>query len=194
MANLGLTVKGGGHYDETQWYNNVVRTSAMHDWWVAKESWKDMLDALSKVQFDVINSRRAIAEIIINLKRDLPAALDRRFAGSTGTLGAANYREAPLFVRLDGAARAHLTALARIGDQPSTSRDLELYRGKATVQQPASANPPAIKDIQPLRDGALHLTWDLKDLVVSDPPIYDRLTFEEQFHLVWYERVPVVQQ
>ncbi|CAA86469.1 beta-A protein [Lychnis ringspot virus] len=191
MANLGLTVKGGGHYDEDQWNSNIIDSKVIYDWWISLDSWHSLISTLSKVQTDVVSSRRAIADLIDGVKKDLPAALDRRFAGSQGVLGAANYRAPPLFVRLDSAMRANLIAIARMGDQPFLSRDQELSRNRpntGTNQQPSNAL--VARDVQPLRDSALHFTYDLKDLVTSDPPVFDRRSFEAKFQLNWVARAP----
>nr|ATO98264.1 coat protein [Lychnis ringspot virus] len=150
MANLGLTVKGGGHYDEDQWNSNIIDSKVIYDWWISLDSWHSLISTLSKVQTDVVSSRRAIADLIDGVKKDLPAALDRRFAGSQ--------------------------ELSR--NRPNTG----------TNQQPSNAL--VARDVQPLRDSALHFTYDLKDLVTSDPPVFDRRSFEAKFQLNWVARAP----
>nr|AZL87780.1 beta a protein [Lychnis ringspot virus]UZP17244.1 coat protein [Lychnis ringspot virus] len=191
MANLGLTLKGGGYYNEDQWNSNIIDSKVIYDWWISLECWHALISTLSKVQTDVVSSRRAIADLVDGVKKDLPAAIDRRFAGPQGVLGAANYRAPPLFVRLDSAMRANLIAIARMGDQPMQSRDAELSRNRpnsANGQQ--SSTSLVTRDVQPLRDSALHFTYDLKDLVTSDPPVFDRRSFESTFQLTWVTRAP----
>nr|QXV86381.1 beta-A protein [Virgaviridae sp.] len=87
--------------------------------------------------------------------------------------------------------RANLIAIARMGDQPVQSRDQELSRNRSNSGlNPPTSNALVTRDVQPLRDSALHFTYDLKDLVTSDPPVFDRRSFEATFQLYWVVRTP----
>lgn len=193
MANIAMTVKGGGHYDEAQWRNQIVLGGALSDWWIHEPAWKQLQDGLRTVQFDVHASRRAIGDMITAVAKDLPAAVDRRFAGPRGIIGNLNYQSAPVYYRLGRSAVMILTELARASDQPSGSRDIELMRprpGAATTgaaAQGAGQHLPLIKDVQPLRDGSYAYTNLLKNLLNENPMLYDRDTFELNYALDWIQ-------
>nr|AUW36681.1 beta a protein [Barley stripe mosaic virus]AUW36689.1 beta a protein [Barley stripe mosaic virus] len=190
MPNVSLTAKGGGHYNEDQWDTQVVEAGVFDDWWVHVEAWNKFLDNLRGINFSVASSRSQVAEYLAALDRDLPADVDRRFAGARGQIGLPNYLPAPKFFRLDKRTIAELTRLSRLTDQPHNNRDIELNRAKRATTNPT---PPAqapsenltLRDVQPLKDSALHYQYVLIDLQSARLPVYTRKTFERELALEW---------
>jgi len=192
MPNISLTIKGGGHYPEDLWYSQVIDAGVYDEWWVQIEKWRKFMDNLRGINFGIQSSRQQVADYIAALDRDLPAEVDRRFAGERGVLGQANYVSAPLFYRLDASVIADITRLARTADQPSNSRDVELSRGDKGKSKPGNTTPQLLlsetpgRDVQPLRDGALSFSYTLiNDLMGRKLPVYSRRKFEQEFGLLW---------
>ncbi|AAB05576.1 beta-A protein [Poa semilatent virus] len=190
MPNISLTTKGGGHYDEDLWFSQVVSQGLYAEWWVLSDNWEKFLDNLRGVNFGVSSSRSQVSDYVAALDRDLPADVDRRFAGPRGQLGSPNYVSAPIFYRINRSLVGDITRLARITDQPSNNRDVELSRVKKLSGQPTpppgTDNQMAIRDVQSLRDGSLSFSYTLiNELVGAQLAAYTVRRFETEFGLQW---------
>nr|AAF60178.1 coat protein [Indian peanut clump virus L] len=196
-TNISEVARGNGHYNVEGWRNHIVRSRANADWWIRSDLYDQLLADLRAVNFEVNTSRSEVSAIINRVPKDLPAAVSARFPGARGVLGSDTYKEI-YFVRIKPELKQRFLNLIAAADQ-GKNRDIEVGRPTApTVTNSAGGNQAivaqrgvnAVRDTQPMRDGALHFRYELRDIELAVVDQFDQVIFEDVFKLTWTPAQP----